>query len=183
MVKPTSEQIDAQIVDRAAGLFARHGFENTSVQQIADATGYSKAGILRRFAAKDALYEAAIAAISRAVTAVTAEVEALPEGEERDQGLIAGFVDLTFQWPGVSTLSLGLIDIEPNDAPAELLACGEAVTRAFGIDWASSDEERQIRVISAAAVLTHACLTAVRVGREREWRPTIIATALDALGH
>ncbi|WP_199725699.1 helix-turn-helix domain-containing protein [Nocardiopsis sp. Huas11] len=66
MVEPTSEQIDAQIVDRAAGLFARHGFENTSVQQIADATGYSKAGVLRRFVTKDASSDAAIALIPRA---------------------------------------------------------------------------------------------------------------------
>jgi hypothetical protein len=37
MPRPTKSEIDAEIIDRAAGLFARYGFENTSLQQIADA--------------------------------------------------------------------------------------------------------------------------------------------------
>lgn len=41
--RPTSREIDDQILDSAAGIFAVHGFAHASVQQIADAVGYSKA--------------------------------------------------------------------------------------------------------------------------------------------
>ena len=37
MPKPTKADLEADILDRASALFARHGFENTSLQQIADA--------------------------------------------------------------------------------------------------------------------------------------------------
>ena len=54
----------------AAGLFARHGFAHTSVQQVADAVGYSKPGLLHRFGSKDALFQAALAEVTSTATAL-----------------------------------------------------------------------------------------------------------------
>jgi hypothetical protein len=42
-VRQTSEQIDRAILDTAAHMFASHGYAGTSVQQVADAVGYSTA--------------------------------------------------------------------------------------------------------------------------------------------
>ena len=60
MLRPTKAEIDAEIIDRAAGLFARHGFAHTSLQQIAEAVKYRKAGLLHHYPSKQAIYEAAI---------------------------------------------------------------------------------------------------------------------------
>lgn len=53
-----SADIDERILDIAAGLFAVHGFDRTSVQQVADAAGYSKTGLLHRFPSKQAILDA-----------------------------------------------------------------------------------------------------------------------------
>lgn len=47
-----------------------HGYARTSVQQLADAVGYSKAGLLHRFGSKQALQAGAVAAAADAVGAV-----------------------------------------------------------------------------------------------------------------
>ena len=54
---PFRQQVDAGILDRAAGLFAQRGFAKTSLQDVADAVGLSKAGLLHHFPSKDALRE------------------------------------------------------------------------------------------------------------------------------
>ena len=59
-VRPTRQEIDDEIVERAAALFARYGFQETSLQRIADAVGYSKTGLLHRFPTKEALQDAVI---------------------------------------------------------------------------------------------------------------------------
>src|SRR3712207_8758015 len=52
----------------SAALFARRGFEQTSVQAIADAVGLSKAGLLHHFPSKDALRAAVLAQVDRKST-------------------------------------------------------------------------------------------------------------------
>lgn len=80
VARPTPAEIDADIVETAAALFATHGFDHTSLQQVADAVGYSKTGLLHRFPSKDALLRAAAAATFAAIAAVADDVAALPAG-------------------------------------------------------------------------------------------------------
>ena len=71
-MRQTSAQIDHAILDVAAGIFATHGFAHTSVQQIADAVGYSKPGLLHRFGSKEALHRAVLAEVAQTVEDVVA---------------------------------------------------------------------------------------------------------------
>src|SRR5215210_6492215 len=66
-MRQTSAQIDHAILDVAAGIFATHGFAHASVQQIADAVGYSKPGLLHRFGSKDALHRAVLHEVQETV--------------------------------------------------------------------------------------------------------------------
>ena len=74
-VRQTPERLDAAILDTAAEVFARHGFTSTSVQQVADAVGYSKTGLLRRFPSKQALYEAVLDHVGEMVGRLLADVD------------------------------------------------------------------------------------------------------------
>ena len=80
MPRPTKQQIEDEILETAAALFARHGFKETSIQRVADAVGYSKTGLLHRYPSKEALQEAVVDRALAEMRAVEAEAEGLPVG-------------------------------------------------------------------------------------------------------
>jgi AcrR family transcriptional regulator len=72
--------IDARLLDTAAEIFARRGYRQTDVQEVADALGVGKASLYRRFPSKRELF---LAAADHGLREMHAEVlEAA--GRERD---------------------------------------------------------------------------------------------------
>lgn len=179
--RATPTQIHAEIVDRAAALFSRHGYSHTSLQQVADAVGYTKAGLLHHFPSKQAIHDAVVAAVTHQLSNLAASVEALPVGEERDLAVVTSMVDLTVAWPGVSEFASSLVH-DRQDAGAEFEQGGLALLRAFGLDLEDVDADRLIRIVSACAGLTATTLQAVRTDLAREWRDLIITASTDTLG-
>lgn len=182
MPKPTKSEIDADIIDRASALFARHGFDHTSLQQIADAVNYSKAGLLHHFPSKLAIYAAAIDTVRAHMLEVRDSTAHIPVGIERDKALVERAVQFTYDWPGVSTLSSRIAENEPDGDP-QLVEIGLILYEALGIDLKKLDMERIVRVTSAFTGLGVTALQAVRVDLKREWRSHIVQAAMDALGH
>ncbi|ALS62884.1 TetR/AcrR family transcriptional regulator [Pandoraea norimbergensis] len=182
MPKPTKAEINADIIERAAGLFARHGFEQTSLQQIADAVNYSKAGLLHHFPSKLAIYEAAVGVVRNHMIELRERVKGIPVGIERDRALVDDAVQFTYDWPGVSAFSNRISDNAPDGDPA-LIEIGMILYDALGIDLTKLDLERIVRVTSAFAGLGATALQAVRADQKREWRPIITQAAMEALGH
>ena len=60
---------------------------------------------------------------------------------------------------------------------------GAAALQAFGVDPGAPVSERTIRVSGALAALAVLTLAAHREGDATAWRPQIVATCFDALGH
>ncbi|MGY2373723.1 TetR/AcrR family transcriptional regulator [Pseudomonas sp. SDO524_S393] len=178
----TKSELNAEIIDRAAGLFAKHGFAHTSLQQIADAVSYSKAGLLHHFPSKQALYDAALRTGLEHMQALVEQVADLPPGPARERAVIEILVDFTFDWPGISAFANRLVEGEQSELP-ELMQMGLMVYEALGIDLTSASQERLVRVTSALTGLGATALVAVRSGIHHVWRPLIIVAAMDALGH
>ncbi|WP_218123723.1 TetR/AcrR family transcriptional regulator [Quadrisphaera sp. DSM 44207] len=159
-VRPSSEEIDRGILDAAAEIFARHGFAGTAVQQVADAVGYSKAGLLRRFASKQTLYDAVLAAAVREGEAVVEAAEQVPPGPGRRQALLDLVTEAALASPGLASLLLESIrpasDL-PGRARVEELVT--ALLESLAADAPSARE--QVRallalqlVVNAASLLT-----------------------------
>lgn len=182
MPKPTKSEIEADIIDSAAALFARHGFDHTSLQQIADAVNYSKAGLLHHFPSKLAIYAAAIDALRSHAQEVRDSVQHLPPGKERDLANVEAAVQFTYDWPGVSALSTRIAESEPDGDP-QLVEIGLIIYASLGIDLANTSMERIVRVTTALTGLGVAALQAVRIDLKREWRDHIVQATMDALGH
>ncbi|ODV23527.1 MAG: TetR family transcriptional regulator [Variovorax sp. SCN 67-20] len=182
MPKPTKSEIAADIIDAAAALFAKRGFDHTSLQQIADAVNYSKTGLLHHFPSKLAIYSAAIDSLREHALEVREQMKDMPVGIERDRANVEVALQYTYDWPGGSALTTRIAENEPDGDP-QLVAIGLIIYEALGIDLAKLDMERIVRVTSAFTGLSVSALQAVRSDLKREWREHIIEAAMGALGH
>ena len=62
-----------QLIEVATRLFAEHGYEGTSIEAVLSAAGVSRGALYHHFAGKEALFTAAVLAISDRVTVEIAE--------------------------------------------------------------------------------------------------------------
>ncbi|MGJ9424185.1 TetR/AcrR family transcriptional regulator [Aeromicrobium sp. CF3.5] len=183
MPRQSKEEIDAEIVDSASALFAQHGYRHTSLQQVADATGYSKAGLLHRFSSKEAIYDAAVRSALVRTTALAADTAGIAQGAERDRVLVDALLDASVDWPGTAAFLQSVVTSDPQGASDELSQAGAALVGAFGLDANNVSDEALVRLIIATAGLQASASAAARLGRTEAWRPHIVATAMEALGH
>jgi AcrR family transcriptional regulator len=180
MARQFRQQVDQGILDRAAALFAQHGFAHTSLQSLADAVGLSKAGLLHHFPSKEALYAAAVEEGRSQARRALEQVGDLEPGPERDRRAIEVMADIALSRPGLVALLLRPVTTLEKDLVAE----GEVFAfEAFAVDPAAGDPDRLIRVTGALGALAVLCLAAHQIGDRSLWRAQIIATCFDALGH
>jgi AcrR family transcriptional regulator len=184
VVRPFREQIEDTILDRAAALFARRGFAKTSVQELADAVGLSKAGLLHHFPSKEALHQAVLGQAEALGQRVLDQAGDLPQGPARDRHVLEFLVDVALAHPGLVALLLApLTQGEQQSAIAEVDAAGAAALQAFGVDPGAQPGERTIRVVGSLTALAVLTLAAHAQDQTTAWRPFIVATCFDALGH
>ncbi|WP_432490862.1 TetR/AcrR family transcriptional regulator [Kineococcus gypseus] len=182
MHRPTREQIDEEILDTAAALFARHGVEHTSVQRVADATGYSKTGLLHRFPTKEALAEAALARTLAHVRRLAGEATATAPGPARDRALVASLADLALARPGFTSLALSSVSGGAHAHTAQLQELAGVLFEAFAAG-PGAGAERTVRLTAALGGLATAALACRGELPAEVVHPLLVATAVDALGH
>jgi AcrR family transcriptional regulator len=88
-----AEKTRQTVLDTARKLFVEHGFDATSLQQIADAMGVTKANVYYYFRTKIAILEALLAPTVAALTARLDDAERITDQEERVDHLITTWVD------------------------------------------------------------------------------------------
>jgi len=188
--RPTTQEIELSIVDVAAGLMARPVAESTSLQSIAEAAGYSKAGVLHHFASKDAVVAAVVARCGELVRDVRTTAAALPLGGERDQAVVTALAGLADRQPGCAALLLTSATLGQDTALGRSLhPVAVDLFAAFGVVEDSDDLERTLRVtgaLGALAVCTLACkLPPITSGdaapTQRDLLPLVVTTALAVL--
>ncbi|BBH68124.1 hypothetical protein ACTI_48090 [Actinoplanes sp. OR16] len=180
MPRPTKQQIDDEILDTAAGLFARHGFKETSVQRIADTVGYSKTGLLHRFPTKEALQTAVIDRCVEQIRDTATGVSDLPVGPERDRAVITAIAELALDQPGAVALLLSSL-LSEGESKRALEVVGEAISEAFG-DAFLCDETRALRVAGALGALAVGSV-ALRDQMTPALTAVLAEVGYDALGH
>lgn len=184
MPRQTKQEIDEEIIDHAAALFAQHGFAETSVQRIADAAGYSKTGLLHRFPTKESLWEAAIGTCTGAIHDI-AGLDDVPIGPERDRLILAGLVDLGLNRPGLMSLALSVFSraTDPRAANPECDAIADPLLAAFGIERETTEVGRAVRVVAALGAIAVAVVALSDHEPRGDLRQHLIAASYDALGH
>ncbi|MFI9817784.1 TetR/AcrR family transcriptional regulator [Saccharothrix variisporea] len=179
------QEADDRIIDRAAGLFARHGFEHTSLRELAEAVGLSKAGLLHHFPSKEALHEAVQASCRDLERRVADAVAPLPPGPDKDRRSLELLIDVALDRPGLVALALTAVN---GTDPLPEGGLGEVIVHeAFGVAREQADSphelERAVRVVGALTALAVLTLLANGADQKTAWRPHILSTCFDALGH
>ncbi|MER7506172.1 helix-turn-helix domain-containing protein [Nonomuraea pusilla] len=193
MPRQTQQQIDDEIIDVAAALFARHGLKETSVQRIADAVGYSKSGLLRRYPSKEALQDEVVARCLAEVRGIAAAVAGLAPGPSRDREALVRLAALAVRHPGFVALILSGVSHADADAGAPTQAAesggsgaslgliADALADAFAVT-PETRFARRARVTGALGALAVVCV-AMRGRLPHDAARHLVDVAYDALGH
>jgi AcrR family transcriptional regulator len=186
-MRQSAAEIDHAILDVAAGIFAVHGFAHTSVQQIADAVGYSKPGLLHRFGSKDALHRAVLHEVGQTVEEITSH--AVSHHAEPDQvpKVLRLVTDKALDRPGMVQMMLKAFDPESREPGGEeIQAAGYRLVDA--LDHPHSSPAERLRVVLALKLITGAAMTqhshvdtALHVQRE-QLVPMLVALASEVMG-
>ncbi|MGW0523215.1 TetR/AcrR family transcriptional regulator [Crossiella sp. NPDC003009] len=184
MARVHRQQADEGILDQAAALFAQHGFAHTSLKSVADAVGLSKAGLLHHFPSKEALFVAAREVVGALGQRILDQVEQLPPGPMRDRRALELLTEVALDRPGLVSLAFRVTNGPgPDGITGDAMEDQARVFDIFALDPIDGDTARLVRVIGALSALAMLCLIANQRGDKAGWRPLIIATCFDALGH
>src|SRR6476619_2363803 len=105
-MRQSSAEIDHAILDVAAGIFATYGFQHASVQQIADAVGYSKPGLLHRFGSKEALHRAVLNEVAETVQVIIGHAMAHADRPDQVPQVLALITQKALDRPGMVQMML-----------------------------------------------------------------------------
>lgn len=186
-MRKSSAEIDHAILDVAAGIFAVHGFAHTSVQQIADAVGYSKPGLLHRFGSKDALHREVLGEVAQTTQEVTAYALARhgqPDQVRRTLELVAR---KALERPGVVQMMLRAFGTDRREPElGEIRAAGYRCVDAFDHPRTTPVERLRVmlalQLIGTAATIQHAPVYAELHADHERLVPLLAGLAAEVMG-
>ena len=119
---PTKGQRTAtRLMDRAEELFARQGYEGTSLRQIADAAGIKEPGIYNHFSGKQGLYEAVLHRALNPMAEALSEQLKQAEGLRDYTDLPSLITDMLLEHPQVAALFHQALQGESNSIGNRLM--------------------------------------------------------------
>ena len=186
-MRQTAADIDHAILDVAAGIFATHGYAHTSVQQVADAVGYSKPGLLHRFGSKEALYRLVLREVSRTADDIAAFAIARANDPDQAVAVLELVTRRALARPVFWRLWLPGGAPRPHDPfSATVRVAGAKLLDAF--DHPLSTPVERLRVLLALELISTAAITQhsrsgsdLRVDAEHLVR-TVVPLAAGVLG-
>jgi AcrR family transcriptional regulator len=186
-VRQSPAEIDHAILDVAAAIFATHGFAHSSVQQIADAVGYSKPGLLHRFGSKEALYGAVLAEVSETLEEITARATTHADRPDQVPQVLALLTGKALDRPGMVQMMLAGLQPDRDEAAlTPIRAAGQRLVDA--LDHPRDRPAERLRVLLALDLIVTAAKaqhsrsdTDLHVDRE-ELVPLLVSLAGHVLG-
>jgi AcrR family transcriptional regulator len=116
----------AEVLDKAAGLFASRGFASTSLKDVADAVGLQRSSIYYYYPNKDALLKELIEGVTVPVARIFQDVEKLPLGP---LAKIREVVRRLVLWVADPKTHFRLMDRSETDLPEPIASAHRAAKR------------------------------------------------------
>jgi AcrR family transcriptional regulator len=186
-MRQTAAEIDHAILDVAAGIFATYGFTQTSVQQIADAVGYSKPGLLHRFGSKEALHRAVLTEVSDTVQEIVGHAVALSAQPNQVTQVLELMTHKALERPGMVQMMLRAFEAAGEEHGVEAIQ-GMGYRLVDALDHPLSRPAERLRVVLAVKLIVTAAMTQhskvdadLHVDRD-ELVPMIVSLAAHVIG-
>ena len=186
-MRQSSAEIDHAILDVAAGIFATYGFQHASVQQIADAVGYSKPGLLHRFGSKEALHRAVLHEVAETVQEIVGHTLAVQSQPDQMAQVLELISRKALARPGMVQMMLEAFDPASEEPGIETTqAAGYRLVDA--LDTPLSSPMHRLRIVLAlklivtAAMTQHSPLDADLHVDEEELVPVLVSLAQQVMG-
>jgi AcrR family transcriptional regulator len=138
-----------EIIDVAMRLFAEHGYDKTSLREIADEVGVTKAALYYHFRTKDDIVRSALQSYTDGLTELIDRAEQAPPGHDRNRELVDGLLEL-FSTTGGEALRFG----QANPTVMSQMHLGETHVSLLKrmVGFLAGDEASAERTIRAALV-------------------------------
>jgi AcrR family transcriptional regulator len=170
-----------QIRTVALEMFAERGYDGTSLREIAEQLGVTKAALYFHFRTKEEILTAILRGYLDGIADLVAQAEAEPRSPERQERVLRSFAAHQEQWGSDLTLLVRQNATEIHDLPvaAEIKNVMHQVIAVLAPPGA--DAAQRLRVRTALTAFQVATLTAVRdeEGSEAELREAALALALE----
>ncbi len=186
-MRQTAAEIDHAILDVAAGIFATYGFAHSSVQQIADAVGYSKPGLLHRFGSKEALHRAVLNEVGETVQDIIGHAVAHSDHADQTTQVLELITRKALERPGMVQMTLRAFESDGSEPGVEAIQ-GLGYRLVDALDHPLSSPAERLRVVLAVQLIVTAARTQhskvdadLHVDRE-QLVPLIVSLAAHVLG-
>ena len=165
----------------ALELFAQQGYSVTSLREIAERLGVTKAALYFHFRTKEEILTAILRGYLDGIAALVAEAEAEPRSPERQERLLRRYAAHQEQWGSDLALLVRQNATEIHDLPiaAEIKEVMQSVITVVAPPGATAAQ--RLRVRTALTTFQVAALSALRddEGDEAELREAALALALE----
>ncbi|AFU99837.1 TetR/AcrR family transcriptional regulator [Simiduia agarivorans] len=138
------------ILDAAAGLFTRYGYEQVGVNQVMEAAGLTRGAFYAHFKSKAALYAEAIPHAAR--RAQQALLDSLPERPDR-QSMINGYLSETHRRGETLGCPLAFLTTDVSQRDPEVRAAYTHVFRGFIEQFSKTPEKRQAAIKASVLMI------------------------------
>jgi AcrR family transcriptional regulator len=186
-MRQSAAEIDHAILDVAAGMFATHGFAHTSVQQIADAVGYSKPGLLHRFGSKEALHRAVLQEVGDTVQEIIGHAVAHSTRPDQVDQVLELITRKALDRPGMVRMMLHAFQPDTEEPGIESIqAAGYRLVDALDQPLSSAAERLRVvlalELIVTAAMTQHSAVDADLHVERGELVPLLVSLARHVMG-
>jgi AcrR family transcriptional regulator len=186
-MRQSAAEIDHAILDVAAGIFATYGFAHASVQQIADAVGYSKPGLLHRFGSKEALHRAVLTEVLETVQAIVGHALAHRGQPDQVTRVLELITRKALARPGMVQMMLEAFEPNTHERGVEdTRAAGYRLVGALDHPLGTPAERLRallaLKLIATAAMTQHSAIDADLHVDPHELVPLLVRLAEQVLG-
>ncbi|GAA2131442.1 TetR/AcrR family transcriptional regulator [Nocardioides bigeumensis] len=154
MRRRTSEDAKSEIREAALGLFLQHGYDGTSLEEVAEQVGVTRPAVLYHFGSKEALLLSVVDPGFEAVEAVVADVERDGAGLVDQETIVRALVEVVLEHRRpIALITRFANEYSVGGIGERAAGINRRTARLLGCPTKEADTGARVRVVATLAAL------------------------------